>query len=165
MILLQILDPICPGQEFPLPLHLAEAGRVRWRPLDQNYLWSEAHNISNILLQETKIGLFRSFVCYPSHPSSDPFRCCISVQQMCFPPTGKPERSSSRPNNSNLKPSVENGGQVPCNLDNSKKHFIHQVSLSCPFIVRNYLPKSISLTIESGGVARTVLLSKVCGVH
>ncbi|KAE9461490.1 hypothetical protein C3L33_06604, partial [Rhododendron williamsianum] len=157
----KILDPILPGREFPLPLHLAEAGRVRWRPLDQNYLWSEAHNISNILLQETKIGHFRSFVCYPSHPSSDPFRCCISVQQMCFPPAGNLERSSSRPNNSTLKPSIENCGQVSCNLDKSKKHFIHQVTLCCPLIVRNYLPKSISLTIESGGVARTALLSKV----
>ncbi|KAI8535314.1 hypothetical protein RHMOL_Rhmol10G0164400 [Rhododendron molle] len=157
----KILDPILPGREFPLPLHLAEAGRVRWRPLDQNYLWSEAHNISNILLQETKIGPFRSFVCYPSHPSSDPFRCCISVQQMCFPPTGNLERSSSRPNNSTPKPSIENCGQVSCNLDKSKKRFIHQVTLCCPLIVRNYLPQSISLTIESGGVARTALLSKV----
>ncbi|XP_058197048.1 uncharacterized protein LOC131313017 isoform X3 [Rhododendron vialii] len=157
----KILDPILPGREFPLPLHLAEAGRVRWRPLDQNYLWSEAHNISNILLHETKIGPFRSFVCYPSHPSSDPFRCCISVQQMCFPPTGNLERSSSCPNNSTLKPSIENCSQVSCNLDKSKKHFIHQVTLCCPLIVRNYLPKSISLTIESGGVERTALLSKV----
>lgn len=29
----KVLDPIYPGQQVPLPLHLAEAGRVRWRPL------------------------------------------------------------------------------------------------------------------------------------
>ncbi|KAH9604179.1 hypothetical protein KSS87_004595 [Heliosperma pusillum] len=29
----KIVDPIFPGEEFPLPLHLAEAGHVRWRPL------------------------------------------------------------------------------------------------------------------------------------
>ncbi|KAL6965672.1 hypothetical protein U1Q18_036726 [Sarracenia purpurea var. burkii] len=157
----KILDPIYPGHEFPLPLHLAEAGRVRWRPLGQNYLWSEAHDISNILSQESRIGLFRSFVCYPSHPSNDPFRCCISVQQMCFPSTGKPEKISSIHINRTAMQSVEYCGQASCNLNKSKKHFIHQVTLSCPLIVRNYLPKAISLTIESGGVTRTAFLSEV----
>ncbi|KAI7990467.1 putative vacuolar protein sorting-associated protein 13C [Camellia lanceoleosa] len=156
----KILDPIYPGQEFPLPLHLAEAGRVRWRPLGQNYLWSEAHNISNILSQESRVGLLRSFVCYPSHPSSDPFRCCISVQQMCFPSTGKPEQCSAIDINRTVKQSVENCGQFSHNLDKSEKHFIHQVILSSPLVVRNYLPKEISLKIESFGVTRTALLSE-----
>ncbi|KAL7225811.1 hypothetical protein ACSBR1_021051 [Camellia fascicularis] len=156
----KILDPIYPGQEFPLPLHLAEAGRVRWRPLGQNYLWSEAHNISNILSQESRVGLLRSFVCYPSLPSSDPFRCCISVQQMCFPSTGKPEQCSAIDINRTVKQSVENCGQFSHNLDKSEKRFIHQVILSSPLVVRNYLPKEISLKIESFGVTRTALLSE-----
>ncbi|THG06671.1 hypothetical protein TEA_005294 [Camellia sinensis var. sinensis] len=156
----KILDPIYPGQEFPLPLHLAEAGRVRWRPLGQNYLWSEAHNISNILSQESRVGLLRSFVCYPSHLSSNPFRCCISVQQMCFPSTGKPEQCSAIDINRTVKQSVENCGQFSHNLDKSEKHFIHQVILSSPLVVRNYLPKEISLKIESFGVTRTALLSE-----
>ncbi|XP_052202477.1 uncharacterized protein LOC127808127 isoform X2 [Diospyros lotus] len=157
----KILDPIYPGQEFPLPLHLAEAGRVRWRPLDQNYLWSEAHNISNILSHENRIGHFRSFVCYPSHPSSDPFRCCISVQHIYTPSTGTPEKFSALNTNITVKHSVENSGQLSCHLAKSKKHFIHQVKLSSPLVLRNYLPKEISFTIESGGVTRSALLSKM----
>ncbi|PSS01845.1 Vacuolar protein sorting-associated protein like [Actinidia chinensis var. chinensis] len=153
----KILDPIYPGQEFPLPLHLAEAGRVRWRPLGRNYLWSEAHNISNILSQESRIGLFRSFICYPSHPSTDPLRCCMSVQHVCFPSTSRPDKSSVIDINRTTKQSVEKS----CYLDKSKKHFIHQITLSSPLVVRNYLPKALSLTIEIGGVTRTASLSEV----
>ncbi|CAI9294368.1 unnamed protein product [Lactuca saligna] len=60
----KILDPVYPGHEFPLPLHLAESGRIRWRPLGNTYLWSEAYSISNILSNESKIGHLRSFVSY-----------------------------------------------------------------------------------------------------
>ncbi|TXG57716.1 hypothetical protein EZV62_015545 [Acer yangbiense] len=139
----KILDPIYPGQEFPLPLHLAEAGRMRWRPLGKSYLWSEAHNISNILLQESKLGYLRSFVCYPSHPSSDPFRCCISVQNIMLPSSISSRKVSS------------------CRANNSKNRFIHLVTLSTPFVVNNYLPETVTLTIETGGITRTALLSEV----
>ncbi|XP_059667459.1 uncharacterized protein LOC132312914 [Cornus florida] len=157
----KILDPIYPCQEFPLPLHLAEAGRMRWRPLGHTYLWSEAHNISNILSHESRIGFLRSFVCYPSHPSSDPFRCCISVQDICLPSTGKPSKGSSRHINSTVKQSFEDSGQLLHNVDKSNKRFIHQVTLSSPLVVKNYLPEALSLTIESGGVKHTTLLSEV----
>ncbi|CAI9260483.1 unnamed protein product [Lactuca saligna] len=33
----KILDPVYPGHKFPLPLHLAELGRIRWRPLGNTY--------------------------------------------------------------------------------------------------------------------------------
>jgi hypothetical protein len=46
----------------------------------------------------------------------------------------------------------------------SSNRFIHQVTLSAPLVVINYLPDEVSLAIESGGVTRTVLLSEVCGV-
>ncbi|KAK0593756.1 hypothetical protein LWI29_016263 [Acer saccharum] len=128
---------------FPLPLHLAEAGRMRWRPLGKSYLWSEAHNISNILLQESKLGYLRSFVCYPSHPSSDPFRCCISVQNIMLPSSVSSRKVSS------------------CRANNSKNRFIHLVTLSTPFVVNNYLPETVTLTIETGGITRTALLSEV----
>ncbi|KAI3467952.1 hypothetical protein Pfo_024615 [Paulownia fortunei] len=49
----KIFGPIYPGQEFPLPLHLAEAGCIRWRPLGDSYLWSEAYNISSIISQDS----------------------------------------------------------------------------------------------------------------
>ncbi|XP_057499501.1 uncharacterized protein LOC130783756 isoform X1 [Actinidia eriantha] len=159
--MIALYDPIYPGQGFPLPLHLDEAGRVRWRPLGRNYLWSEAHNISNILSQQSRIRLFRSFICYPSHPSSNPLRCCISVQHVCFPSTSRPNKSSVIEINRTTKQSVENFDKISCYLDKSKKHFIHQITLSSPLVVRNYLPKALSLTIEIGGVTCTASQSEV----
>ncbi|CAK7357552.1 unnamed protein product [Dovyalis caffra] len=150
----KILDPIYPDQELPLPLHLAETGRMRWRPHGNSYLWSEVHDISSILSHESKIGFLRSFVCYPSHPSSDPFRCCISVQSFSLPSSRKLKKGSYN----TLKQLVES-----CNGDQKKSNnrFIHQVTLSAPLLVINYLPDEVSLAIENGGVTRTVLLSEV----
>ncbi|KAG8383675.1 hypothetical protein BUALT_Bualt04G0038500 [Buddleja alternifolia] len=88
----KIIDPIYPGQEFPVPLHLAETGCIRWRPLGESYLWSEAYNMSSIISQDVRIGFLRSFVCYPSHPSSEAFRCCISVSDQCLLPVGRSNR-------------------------------------------------------------------------
>ncbi|KAJ0027885.1 hypothetical protein Pint_36533 [Pistacia integerrima] len=149
------------AKEFPLPLHLAEAGRMRWRPLGKSYLWSEAHTVSTIISQESKIGYPRSFVCYPSHPSSDPFRCCISVQNVILPSSSGSKRSSALHVNSTLKQSVDSGGQVVHEFDRSKNRSIHLVTLSTPFLVNNYLPEAASLTIETGGITRTALLSEV----
>ncbi|ESR43047.1 hypothetical protein CICLE_v100108862mg, partial [Citrus x clementina] len=156
----KILDPIYPGQEFPLPLHLAEGGRMRWRPMGRSCLWSEAHNVSDILSQESKIGYPRSFVCYPSHPSSDPFRCCISVQNIFLTSSGSSKKVSSLHVDNSLKQSAESCGQLLHDFNYSKKRFIHQVTLNTPFVVNNYLPEAVSLTIETGGITRTALLSQ-----
>ncbi|CAA7023283.1 unnamed protein product [Microthlaspi erraticum] len=129
----KILDPIFPGQEFPLPLHLAKSGRLRWRPLGDSYLWSEAHSISKVLSQDSRIGFRRSFACYPCHPSHEPFRCCISVQSTSLPAYGP---------------------------DQSNERFIHQVTLSTPFVVSNCLPEPLSLSIESGGIIQAASLSE-----
>ncbi|OVA10906.1 Vacuolar protein sorting-associated protein 13 domain [Macleaya cordata] len=155
----KVLDPIYPGQEFPLPLHLAKAGRMRWRPLGNSYLWSEAHLLSNLLLQENRLGILKSFVCYPSHPSSDPFRCCISIQDISLPSSCG--RSSSLHIKETVKQSVANGSQRMHNLNQLKNRAIHYVTLTTPLLVRNHLPRDVSLTIESGGVTRTVFLSEV----
>uniref|UniRef100_F6I5I0 Vacuolar protein sorting-associated protein 13 VPS13 adaptor binding domain-containing protein n=1 Tax=Vitis vinifera TaxID=29760 RepID=F6I5I0_VITVI len=157
----KILDPIYPGQEFPLPLHLAESGRIRWRPLGSTYLWSEAYKLSDILSQENRIAFLRSFVCYPSHPSNDPFRCCLSVQDVCLPSFGRAKKGSYLHTKDTVKRSVESGSQILHNQDKSKKRLIHQITLSTPLIVNNYLPEAASLTIESGGVTRSALLSEV----
>nr|GEW57065.1 putative vacuolar protein sorting-associated protein 13E [Tanacetum cinerariifolium] len=158
----QILDPVYPGHEFPLPLHLAETGRIRWRPLGSTYLWSEAYSISNILSNEIKIGYLRSFVCYPSLPSSDPFRCCVSVHDMCLPSIGKINKGSSHYIHDTIMKSVENSkGDKIGNQDHSNKRCIHLVTLSNPLIVKNYLPITVSLMIESGGATRSMLLSEV----
>lgn len=155
----QILDPVYPGHEFPLPLHLAETGRIRWRPLGSTYLWSEAYSISNILSSETKIKIknFRSFVCYPSLPSSDPFRCCISVHGMCLPSIGRINKGSS---SLYIHDSLNQSDKME-NQDHSNKRCIHLITISSPLIVKNYLPVTVSLMIESGGVTRNVLLSEV----
>ncbi|EFH50478.1 hypothetical protein ARALYDRAFT_910516 [Arabidopsis lyrata subsp. lyrata] len=146
-ILFQILDPIFPGQEFPLPLHLAKSGRLRWRPLGDSYLWSEAHSISKVLSQDSRIGFRRSFACYPCHPSHEPFRCCISVQ------------STSLPASFHLNDLPDgNFGQQLHDLDQSREQVIHQVTLSTPFVVSNCLPEPISLSIESGGITQTASL-------
>ncbi|KAL1212574.1 hypothetical protein V5N11_021137 [Cardamine amara subsp. amara] len=145
----KILDPIFPGQEFPLPLHLAKSGRLRWRPLGDSYLWSEAHSISKVLSQDSRIGFRRSFACYPCHPSHEPFRCCISVQNTSLPASFY----------YNDLPDGNFGRQLN-NLDQSREQFIHQVTLSTPFVVSNCLPEPISLSIESGGITQAASLSE-----
>ncbi|XP_056171449.1 uncharacterized protein LOC115688889 isoform X4 [Syzygium oleosum] len=157
----KIIDPIYPGQNSPLPLHLAEAGRIRWRPLGNSYVWSEPHNLPNILSQESKIGSLRSFVCYPSHPSSDPFRCCLSLKKIYLPPSVKPKKVSDLLlKDISMEPAGKHSEDLLLGLDKSSKHFIYQLSLSTPLVVHNYLPQAVSLTIESGGVSRTALLSE-----
>ncbi|KAJ4962382.1 hypothetical protein NE237_022321 [Protea cynaroides] len=157
----KVLDPIYPGQEFPLPLHLAEAGRIRWRPIGNNYLWSEAHQLSNILSHENRLGFLRSFVCYPSHPSSDPFRCCISVEDIILPSSNETKKGSSLYVKEIVRQSEKNGTEGVHKPDKSKKRFIHRVALTTPFLVKNYLPRAVSLTIDSGGVTRTVSVPEV----
>lgn len=159
-----MLDPLYPGQELPLPLHLAEAGCISWRPLGNAYLWSEACNISNILSHEAGIGFLRTVGCYPSHPSSDPFRFCISVQDICLPASGRPTDGQFVYNINIAKQRGENPHPEAHRENESKKHFLHLVTLSCPLVVNNYLPLTITLTLESGGVTRTTLLSEVCSI-
>ncbi|KAG4203337.1 hypothetical protein ERO13_A05G394600v2 [Gossypium hirsutum] len=157
----KILDPVYPGQEFPLPLHLAEAGRMRWRPLGNSYLWSEAHNLSDLLSLEGKIGFLRSFVCYPSHPSSDPFRCCLSLRHISIPAADRLKKGSGSCNDDTVSQSIQSSSKNIKDLCKSKDRYIHQMTLSTPLVINNYLPEAISLTIESGGITRTALLSKI----
>lgn len=159
-----MLDPIYPGQEFPLPLHLAEAGRMRWRPVGNSYLWSEAYNISNIVGHESNVGVLRSVVCYPSHPSSDPFRFCLSVHDKCLPASGRLRGGTSEYGVNTVKQSFESCHQVLPTMDESKKCFLHLVTISSPLVVSNFLPVSITLEIESGGVTRSAILTEVCSL-
>lgn len=157
----QILGPIQPGQEFPLPVHLAEAVGMRWRPVDSNYFWSEAHSLSKILSHENRLGFMRSFVCYPSFPKSDPFRCCISIEdRSVIYPYGSKGGSSLHINTTSDE--VKIGGQDMLNHGKSEKMFIRQVRLTTPLLVKNNLPSPLSLTIDSGGVITSICLSEVC---
>lgn len=141
-----------------MPLHLAEAGCVRWRPLGHTHLWSEAYNVSNIISQESRIGFLRSFVCYPSHPSSNPFRCCISVENRCLPIVGSIKKSLI--DDDGFKPSIRGCQGVSQDMGTSRKQSI--ITLHSPLLLRNYLPEAVTMTIENGGVACTTLLSEVC---
>jgi len=57
--------------------------------------------------------------------------------------------------------SAGNFGQQLHDLDQSREQFIHQVTLSTPFVVSNCLPDPISLSIESGGITQTASLPEV----
>ncbi|XP_031373509.1 uncharacterized protein LOC116188354 isoform X3 [Punica granatum] len=156
----KIVDPILPGEKYPLPLHLAQPGRVRWRPQGNSYVWSETQILRNILSQDSRIGFLRSFVCYPSHPSSNPFRCCLSVRKICLHSVEKPKKGTSLHARSTPKRSGERDGLL-LGSDKSKNQFVYQLTLITPLVVHNYLPEVVSLTIESGGVKHASLLSEV----
>ncbi|KAL2933168.1 putative vacuolar protein sorting-associated protein 13D [Bienertia sinuspersici] len=154
----KIVDPINPGKEFPLPLHLAEAGHMRWRPRGNNYLWSEV-NLSMFLSTESRSGFLRSLACNPSHPSSYLFRCCLSVEDISLSSAGRLGKRSHCVDGS-VKQSVTASGQLH-NLKRSKSRFIHRVTLSTPLIMRNYLPHALSITIEGGGATYTAVVREV----
>lgn len=139
---------------------MAEAGRIRWRPIGESYLWSEVYSLSNLVLQESKVGFLKSFVCYPAHPSNDPFRCCISVRNIRLPEYGRPKNSSHI--KSTLNTPVKSCAENLKKVDESNKRCVHELTLYTPLVVNNYLPKEVSLAIESGGVAHSAFLSKVC---
>ncbi|EPS68890.1 hypothetical protein M569_05874, partial [Genlisea aurea] len=156
----KVLGPIHSGQEFPLPLHLAEVGCIRWRPLGDSYLWSEACNISSIISRDIKIGNFRSLVCYPSHPSNEAFRCCASVNDQCLPPLGT-LRSTYFPCDVEGNKHVISHG-LSSNISNiPSNRFLYQVVFTSPLVVKNYLMKPIFATFEVAGLIRTVSLSQV----
>lgn len=124
---------------------------MRWRPLGNNYLWSEVHNLSMILSTENRSGFLRSLSCNPSHPSNYLFRCCLSVQDMSLSLSGRLRRRSSCLNGS-LKQSVTA----------AKTRFIHRVTLTTPLTVKNYLPHAISVTVEGGGSTQIAVVKEVC---
>ncbi|CAN6484627.1 unnamed protein product [Victoria cruziana] len=146
----KILDPILPGQELPLPVHLAESGRMRWRPLGSDFLWSEAQTLLNILSPEARQGTMRSSVCYPSLPSKDPFRCCLAVHDIPLNPPSFRRFSST----GNLVQPFQCTSKL-------KKRFIRQVKLITPLVVKNYLPVALKCTIVSSGVSSKISIPEV----
>lgn len=155
-LLFQILGPVLPGHDIPLPLHLAESGQIRWHPAGTQYLWSEAHSLSNILSHESKLGYLRSFVCYPCHPSNDPFRCCISIQDYSFCSVDA-AKEHSPVKIQETKPFLFRSNKSTF----LRNHFIRHVRLNTPLLVKNYLPNCLSLTVECAGITRTFSLSEV----
>lgn len=44
----------------------------------------------------------------------------------------------------------------------SEKRNVHQLTLSSPLVLKNYLPEMVSVTIENAGVCRSADVSEVC---
>nr|POE77170.1 hypothetical protein CFP56_64454 [Quercus suber] len=128
--------------------------------LMEPYLWSEYYNLSSLLSQEGKFGFLKSFDCYSPEASGDPFCCCISVRNISLHSSSQSRKSASL-HEGTLKKSFESCGQILRNLDESMKRFVHQLTLTTLLVVSNYLPESVSLTIESGGVTHIAILSEV----
>lgn len=78
---------------------------------------------------------------------------------MSLPEHGRHKNSSNIKNASNtpLK-----SGKILRKPDESNKQCVHHLTLHTPLVVKNYLPKKVSLAIESGGVTNTAFLSEVC---
>ncbi|PNT66537.1 hypothetical protein BRADI_3g13757v3 [Brachypodium distachyon] len=90
----KVIGPVAPNKEIPLPVHLSEAGQIRWHPVGRTYLWSETHSLSTLLSRESRVGFMKSSVCYPSHPSNDPFRCCVSVEEYSVPSSSSAQKDN-----------------------------------------------------------------------
>lgn len=76
---------------------------------------------------------------------------------MCLPSNGRINKGSS-------SLYIKQSDKIE-NQDQSNKRCIHLITLSNPLVVKNYLPVTVSLTIESGGVTRDVLLSEVGSLY
>ncbi|KAG6546751.1 hypothetical protein Mapa_011940 [Marchantia paleacea] len=158
----KVMDPVLPGHVMALPVHLAETGRIRWRPVGSNYLWSEPQLLPNILqLPESQLGFHRPVVCYPYHPSDGAFRCCITVMNYPVPAAeadtfshskGGRKLSTGRANvRDNLGIGLSNGSEVV------KSCLFWEITLKAPLVVKNCLPSNLTLKIESGaGVVNSV---------
>lgn len=159
----KVMDPILPGQELALPVHLAETGRIRYRPLGSSYLWSEAQSLTNVLSQDNRHGLLRSFACYPSHPTDGPFRCCISVRESTVPCYSGMKQYSfdfqDQNSGNNLNDNETTGSSV--SVAETKASFIRQIRLTAPLVLKNCLPVTLAFSIENGaGVAVNIFASE-----
>lgn len=157
----KVIGPILPNKEIPLPVHLSEAGQIRWHPVGRTYLWSETHSLSSLLSRESRVGFMKSSVCYPSHPSNDPFRCCVSVEEYTVPSSSSSQRGQYCTDHLNAQPILGNPAPKASKRTSTRIHFIRQVRLSTPLLIKNYLPVCISLTIDNGGVAHQISLKEV----
>ena len=166
--ILQVIGPIPPNKDIPLPVHLSEAGQIRWHPVGRTYLWSETHSLSSLLSRESRVGFMKSSVCYPSHPSNDPFRCCVSVEEYNVPSSISTRKGQFCTERLNAQPVPGNSSPNNTKQSLTRTHFIRHVRLNTPLLIKNYLPVCISLTIDNGGSAHVVSLKEVsfwCHAH
>ncbi|TVU00729.1 hypothetical protein EJB05_53839 [Eragrostis curvula] len=157
----KVIGPIPPYKEVPLPVHLSEAGQIRWHPVGRTYLWSETHSLSSLLSRESRVGFMKSSVCYPSHPSNDPFRCCVSVEEYGVPSSSSTRKGQYFSEGLKAQPVSGNSALKTSKQILTRAHFIRHVRLNTPLVIKSYLPVCISLTIDNGGATRVVSLKEV----
>ncbi|CAM6098991.1 unnamed protein product [Calypogeia fissa] len=158
----KVMDPILPGHVMPLPVHLAETGRMRWRPLGNNHLWSEVQLLPNLLeIGDTRLGFHRPVVCYPVNPSNGAFRCCIAVENHPIPAAEAVAASKSKGEQRDVmgrSNGIDNLGIGSSNgSDDTKGCILWDIFLKAPLVVKNCLPCLLAITIEtSAGVMSNV---------
>ncbi|KAJ1266962.1 hypothetical protein BS78_07G020000 [Paspalum vaginatum] len=157
----KVIGPIPPNKEIPLPVHLSEAGQIRWHPVGRTYLWSETHSLLSLLSRESRVGFMKSYVCYPSHPSNDPFRCCVSVEEYNVPSSVSIRKGQLCGERMNAQPVHGSYAPNTSRQNLTRTHFIRHIRLNTPLLIKNFLPVCISLTIDTGGSARVVSLKEV----
>jgi hypothetical protein len=104
----------------------------------------------------------KSSVCYPSHPSNDPFRCCVSVEEYSVLSSSGTRKGQCCSEGLNAQPAYESSAPKTSKQILTRAHFIRHVKLNTPLLIKNYLPVCISLTIDNGGSAHVVSLKEVC---
>ena len=139
--LYQVIEPVLPGQVVPLPVHLAQTGKIRWRPVGNNYVWSEVQSIRHLLQSSEWLqGLHRPVLCYPNSHTSLPFRCCLSVSHSLI------AGIDSSFGELTLNPLEV--GRV--STGRPKEFKLWDIALQAPLVVKNCLPLPVLITIDSG---------------
>ena len=156
VIFLQVMEPILPGNVVPLPVHLAETGQMRWRPMGNSHVWSEAQSLSHILTLPNQASV-RSFVSYPVNPNNAIFRCCIMAQENVVTSVSR-TTIADHPHNSPTY-SIDVNNLDAQNLIKSKiTNSLYMHSSTCilrdlvfqaPLLFKNCLPLPLTLTLES----------------
>jgi hypothetical protein len=141
MCLPQVMEPVLPGQVMPLPVHLAQTGKIRWRPIGNNYVWSEVQSIRHLLQSSESLqGLHRPVLCYPNSRTSRPFRCCLSVSHS---PIAGVDSSFGELTQDPLEV-----GRV--SMGRPKEFKLWDITLQAPLVVKNCLPLPVLITIDTG---------------
>ncbi|KAH7441415.1 hypothetical protein KP509_03G037800 [Ceratopteris richardii] len=152
----KVMEPILPGEVIPLPVHLAETGQIRWKPMGNSHLWSETQSLSHIF-SASKLGSLRAFVSYPSNPSDAIFRCCVMVQEnesskssisAILKQSYSSMTSSVDTRISSFPPSFLTGSRSDSSSPGAVP-IVRELVFEAPFVFKNCLPLPLSLIINS----------------
>lgn len=83
------------------------------------------------------------------------------MHDQSLPPIGKLKRVCSPIDLDCSHQSLNHQIQSMSNLERPKNQFLYQVMMTSPLVLKNYLMKPMSLTLENAGVKRNAILSEV----